>query len=233
MSALLVHRGSLTDIVCALQLGWASIEILHARTSSEALRVVEACRPEIVVIDMREGSIDLAREIRRRSNAVVVAVSPLYRESELIAAVEAGCDDYMQIPVSAPTFVARVRAALRRVTPTGAEQAAVVAACGNLEVDPAGYEARVRGRPLNLTAKEFELLLHLARHSGQVARHESLSRLIWGDDSDLYGPWLRKYIQHLRQKLAEAPHSDVSIVTVPRVGYKLVNGGNRNLPQTA
>ena len=233
MSALLVHRGSLTDIVCALQLGWASIEILHARTSSEALRVVEACRPEIVVIDMREGSIDLAREIRRRSNAVVVAVSPLYRESELIAAVEAGCDDYMQIPVSAPTFVARVRAALRRVAGTGAEQAAVVAACGNLEVDPAGYEARVRGHPLSLTAKEFELLLYLARHSGQVARHESLSRLIWGDDSDLYGPWLRKYIQHLRQKLAEAPHSDVSIVTVPRVGYKLVNGGKKDLPQTA
>lgn len=233
MTALLVHSGSLTDIVCALQLGWASILILHARTSSETLRALEACHPEIVVIDTRSGSIDLAREIRRMSNAVVVAVSPLYRESELIAAVEAGCDDYMQIPVSAPTFVARVRAALRRVAGTDAEQPADVAACGNLEVDPAGYEARVRGRPLNLTAKEFELLLYLARRSGQVARHESLSRLIWGDDSDLYGPWLRKYIQHLRQKLAEAPHSDVSIVTVPRVGYKLVNGGKKNLPQTA
>ena len=115
----------------------------------------------------------------------------------------------------------------------GAEQSAGVAACGNLEVDPAGYEARVRGRPLNLTAKEFELLLYLVRRTGQVARHESLSRLIWGDDSDLYGPWLRKYIQHLRQKLAEAPPSNVSIVTVPRVGYKLVDGGKKNLPQTA
>lgn len=233
MTALLVHSGSLTDIVCALQLGWASIEIVHARTPFETVRALEACHPEIVVIDTRVGSIDLAREIRRRSNAVVVAVSPVYRESELIAAVEAGCDDYMQIPVSAATFVARVRAALRRVTGTGGERAAEVTACGNLEVDPAGYEARVRGQPLSLTAKEFELLLYLARHSGQVARHESLSRLIWGDDSDLYGPWLRKYIQHLRQKLAEAPHSDVSIVTVPRVGYKLVNGGKKDLPQTA
>ncbi len=228
MTALLVHCGSLTDVVCALQLGWASIEILHARTSSETLRAVDACHPEIVVIDTRDGSIDLARQVRQRSSAVVVAVSPVYSESELIAAVEAGCDDYMQIPVSAPTFVARVRAALRRVTGTAAEQATEIAACGDLEVDPAGYEARVRGRPLNLTAKEFELLLYLARRSGQVARHESLSRLIWGDDSDMYGPWLRKYVQHLRQKLAEAPDAGVTIVTVPRVGYKLVKADARS-----
>jgi two-component system response regulator MtrA len=209
-------------------LGWASIEILHARTSAETLRALETGHPEIVVIDTRDGSIDLARQIRQRSNAVVVAVSPLYSESELIAAVEAGCDDYMQIPVSAPTFVARVRAALRRVTVKDVEQPADVAACGDLEVDPAGYEARVRGRPLNLTAKEFELLLYLAKRSGQVARHESLSRLIWGDDSDLYSPWLRKYVQHLRQKLAEAPDAGVTIVTVPRVGYKLVKADVRS-----
>ena len=232
MTALLVHSGSLTDIASALRLGWASIEILHARNSFEALQTLKSLQPDIVVIDTRDGSIDLARKIRGKSNAVIVAASPLYDESELISAVEAGCDDYIQLPVSAPTFVARVRAALRRVTGATTGQAADVAACGNLEVDPAGYEARVHGRVLRLTAKEFELLLHLVRRSGQVARHESLSRLIWGDDSDLYGPWLRKYIQHLRQKLAEVPHSDVSIVTVPRVGYKLVNGAKK-VPRTA
>jgi two-component system response regulator MtrA len=205
VTALLVHSGSLKDIVCALQLGWAGIEILHARTSSETLRAVDACHPEIVVIDTRDGSIDLARQIRQRSAAVVVAVSPVYSESELIAAVEAGCDDYMQIPVSAPTFVARVRAALRRVTGAGAEQSEEVAACGDLEVDPAGYEARVRGRPLNLTAKEFELLLYLARRSGQVARHESLSRLIWGDDCDLYSPWLRSTSSTCGRNLPRRP----------------------------
>lgn len=195
---------------------------------------MERRHADIVVIDTREeGSVDLAREIRRESNAVIVAVSPLYDESELIAVVEAGCDDYMQIPVSALTFVARVRAALRRATAAPAAQRPEVAACGHLEVDPGCYEARVRGRLLQLTAKEFELLLHLVRHRGQVARHEALSKLIWGDDGDLYGPWLRKYIQHLRRKLAEAPHSDVSIVTVPKVGYKLVNGGKKDLPQSA
>jgi DNA-binding response OmpR family regulator len=223
----------LVDIECALQLGWASIEVLHAHSPSEAIRLLQGRRTDIVVIETREGSTDLAREIRRVSSAVIVAVSRRYEESELIAAVEAGCDDYMQLPVSPATFVARVRAALRRVTSASAEVPSTVAACGSLELDPAGYEARVRGRRLNLTAKEFELLLHLVRHSGQVARHEALSRLIWGDDGDLYGPWLRKYIQHLRQKLADAPRSDVSIVTVPKVGYKLVNGGKRDLPQTA
>lgn len=229
MTALLVHTGSLTDIECALKLGWASIEIVHATSSSDAVRCLDRCRPRIVVIDTRTGGVGLAREVRGRSDAVVVAVSPAYDETELVAAVDAGCDDYMQVPVSAATFIARVRAALRRSADSAAQVPDTVV-CGNLEVDPAGYEARVRGRTLDLTAKEFELLLYMAKHSGQVARHDSLSRLIWGDDRDLYAPWLRKYIQHLRQKLAGMPHSDVAIVTVPRVGYKLVQerqGRNR------
>lgn len=229
MTALLVHTGSLTDVVCALQLGWANIEIVHATSPSDAVRSLERRPARIVVIDTRTGGVGLARELRRSSNAVVVAVSPAYDESELVAAVDAGCDDYMQMPVSAPTFIARVRAALRRAA-VSAPPVPDVTVCGNLEIDSTGYEARVRGRLLNLTAKEFELLLYLAKHTGQVARHDSLSRLVWGDDGDLYAPWLRKYIQHLRQKLADAPHSHVAIVTVPRVGYKLVEdcpGGKR------
>jgi DNA-binding response OmpR family regulator len=225
MTALVVHGGGLTDIVCALQLGWANVEIAHARTPAEALRTLAARQPEIIVIDASDGSFDLARKARTQTNAVIVAISSRYSESDLISAVEAGCDDYMEASVSPATFVARVRAALRRVR-VGHSAPGDIAACGNLEVDPAGYEARVAGKLLRLTAKEFELLLYLAKRSGQVARHESLSRLIWGDDSDLYGPWLRKYVQHLRQKLSEAPDSDVTIVTVPRVGYKLVQGGN-------
>jgi DNA-binding response OmpR family regulator len=231
MTALLVHTGGLRDLVCALQLGWANIEIVHASTPDETHRALATQRPDIIAIDTSDGSFELAREVRRRTSAVVVAVSSRYSESALISAVEAGCDDYMEASASAPTFVARVRAAVRRVNNSPSAPPADIAACGNLEVDPAGYEARVAGKLLRLTAKEFELLLYLAKRSGQVARHETLSKLIWGEDSDLYGPWLRKYVQHLRQKLAEVPQSDVSIVTVPRVGYKLV--GQMNGPTEA
>jgi DNA-binding response OmpR family regulator len=233
MTALLVHSGSLTDVECALQLGWASIEILHASLPAQAMRLLETSRPSIVVIDTSYGGLCLAREVRRRSNAVIVAVAARYEESELIAAVEAGCDDYMQLPVSPTTFVARVRAALRRVTKPPDGEQPDVAACGSLRLDPACYEASVRGCLLHLTAKEFELLLHLTRHSGQVSRHEALAELIWGDDSEMYSPWLRKYIQHLRHKLAEAPDSDVAIVTVPRVGYKLVSGASTGVRKTS
>lgn len=229
MTAVLVHcgePGGLRDIVFALQLGWGSMEILHASCPSRAVQLLAASRPEIVVVDISDGCLDRVKELRRHSpQSVIVAVSSHYEESDLIGAVEAGCDDYMQIPVSPATFVARVRAALRRTAGPPAQEPGGVARCGNLEIDPARYEVRVAGRSVRLTAKEFDLLLYLARRNGQVARHEALSRLIWGEDGELYEPWVRKYIHNLRQKLAEVPHAGVAIVTVPRVGYKLVVAG--------
>jgi len=224
MIALLVHGGALNDVVSALQLGWARIDLLHARTREQSLHLLRTSKPDIVVLSAGEANLDIAREMREVSDAVIVAVSPDYEESELITAVEAGCDDYMEAPVQPTPFVARVRAALRRARKSAPQPR--VAVCGGLEVDPKRYEATINGRSLSLTPKEFDLLLYLAEHNGEVARRESLSRLIWADGSDLYAPWLRKYIQHLRRKLADAPRSDVSIVTVPRVGYKLVSNGH-------
>jgi DNA-binding response OmpR family regulator len=140
-----------------------------------------------------------------------------------VAAVEAGADDYMQVPVSSALFVARARAALRRAFRfNDAEER--VATCGDLQVDPARHEASVNGRCLRLTATEFKLLLYMARRGGRVARNESLRNLIWGGDAEVYGPCLRKYIQHLRRRLEEIPDCTISIVTVSRVGYKLMNG---------
>ena len=78
MTALLVHSGSLTDVECALQLGWASIEILHASLPTQAIRLLETSRPSVVVIDTGDGGLRLAKEVRRRSNAVIVAVSSRY-----------------------------------------------------------------------------------------------------------------------------------------------------------
>ncbi len=228
MRALLVHDGGLEDVVCALRVGWPSVGVLHAGTRRQALESVRRSSPDLIIVDTEMasvGELELLCEVRRLTEAVIIALSREYDEAELVAAVEAGCDDYMQVPVSPASFVARVRAVVRRARMSVEDEQA--ASWGDLEVDPGRYEARIKGQRLRLTATEFKMLLYLARRGGRVATHESLCSVIWGEDADVYASWLRKYIQHLRQKLADVPYCEIAITTVPRVGYKLVAGGGQ------
>ncbi len=229
MRALLLHDGGLEDVVCALQVGWPSVDVLHAGTRKQALESARRCSPDLIVIDTElasTGETELLCELRRLTEAVIIAVTREYDEGELVAAVEAGFDDYMQVPVSPASFVARVRAVLRRVK-LSVDRDEDAASWGDLEVDPGRYEARIKGQRLRLTATEFKMLLYLARRGGRVATHESLCGVIWGREADVYSSWLRKYIQHLRRKLADVPFCETAIITVPRVGYKLVTGGGQ------
>ena len=230
MRALLVHgrAGVGQELFAALRLGWAGMEIMQAHTGQQALECVQKLPLDLIVIDTDLPDIDwlhLLREIRLVSGAVAIALSRQFSEGELMVAVEAGADDYVQVPVSSTLFMARVQASLRRAYrfANGEECAATY---GNLEVDPTRYEARVNGQCLKLTATEFKILLYMARRGGRVVRNESLRNLIWGEDAEVYGPCLRKYIQHLRRRLEGVPDGKMSIVTVPKVGYKLMNGHN-------
>ena len=223
MRVLLAYAGELEDVACALRVAWPHAEILHIQSRAQVLQAVESLAPSLVVIDAAGPGSDLrlVRETRRLTDAVIVVLTPEYGETGLLEAVDAGADDYMQRPVRPITFIARVRASLRRagLSPDGGE--AEVVSWGDLEMDPARFQARLAGRSFHLPAREFRILLQLARSGGRVVAHETLSRLVWGEDADLYGAWLRKYIQHIRQKLAEVPSAGVTVVTVPKIGYKL------------
>jgi DNA-binding response OmpR family regulator len=213
-------------LLAALRLGWAGAEIAQSQSGQQALEHIQNCAPDLIVVDTDVpdiGWIDLLREIRHLSDCVTMVLSRQFSESELMVAVEAGADDYVQVPVSSTLFTARVQAALRRAHrfADGEEGAATY---GNLEVDPTRYEARVNGQRLKLTATEFKILLYMTKRGGRVVRNESLRNLVWGEDAEVYGPCLRKYIQHLRRRLEGVPDGKMSIITVPKVGYKLMNG---------
>ena len=227
MNAVVVGGGGVAeDLAVALRLAWAGMEIVHARTGRQAHEYVQKSSPDLVVIDAELPDTDwlhLVPEIRRLSGGVIIALSRQFSDSELMAAVEAGADDYMQVPLSSTQFMARVQAALHRAHRFASDEEGV-ATYGALEVDPTRYEARVNGQCLKLTATEFKILLYMARRGGRVVRNESLRNLVWGEDAEVYGPCLRKYIQHLRRRLEEIPDGKTSIVTVPKVGYKLMNG---------
>ena len=232
MKALVLEGGGggVRDVTSALHTGWEGAVVAHSRMERQALELCRRLRPDVIVFDA-EGSdsqwLGLVREARETSSAAIIVISTEYNESDLIEAVEAGADDYLPAPINRSIFVAKVRAALRRI-PTLAPQESSPVSCGELTLDPDRHEAGISGRPLPLTASEFDLLLHLARRNGLVARKEALCSVIWGEDGQVYAANLRKHIEHLRRKLSEVPGSTVSIVTLPKVGYRLIEDDRSN-----
>lgn len=221
MDALLVHTASADDVECAIRLGWDGAVIRHAASPLEALRQVAERVPGLIVIDKSSDEycpLALTRELREVTESVVVITTREYDEFQLAAAVDAGADDYLPVPVNPAIFVPRIRAAARRAARVGDPTINL----GKLAVDASRHQVQVDGRDIHLAASEFKVLVELARLEGRVATRDLLASAIWGDEHASYRAWLRKYIQSLRRRVCDAPGSDIDIVTVPKVGYKLI-----------
>ncbi len=224
MDALIIHSGGLEDVESSIRLGWDSITVRHSDSRAEVRRLILDRVPDLIVIDaaLSDGyPLALAREVRDTVDSVIVIATSEFDEYQLVTAVDAGADDYVSIPINPALFVPRIRAALRRKSV--AERAREVPIrCGGLEINPAKHDVQIAGQCFSLPDSEFRVLVELMRSVDFVVSKDVLSDVIWGDGQDIYGPWLRKYIQSLRRKICDQPGSDVQIVTIPKVGYKLV-----------
>jgi DNA-binding response OmpR family regulator len=220
MDALLVHTSSADDVECAIRLGWDGAVIRHAKSPLEALRQVADRTPVLIAIDKSDDfcPLELTRQLREVTDSVVVITTRDYDEYQLAAAVDAGADDYLPVPVNPAIFVPRIRAAARRAGHVSDARISL----GKLAVDSSRHQVQVAGHDIHLAASEFKVLVELVRLEGRVATRDVLASAIWGDEHASYRAWLRKYIQSLRRRVCDAPGSDIDIVTVPRVGYKLV-----------
>jgi DNA-binding response OmpR family regulator len=137
-------------------------------------------------------------------------------ETDVIAALEAGADDYLVKPFGTAVLVARIRAALRRSTPTDAPDALLRA--GVLSLSPGRRQAWLQGQALDLPDKEFALLEALVRHPGRIITRASVMRDVWGSEGSVTKKALDATMRRLRQKLGD---SGASIVTVRGVGFRL------------
>jgi DNA-binding response OmpR family regulator len=194
--------------------------VLEAGEGEQALAMVEAERPDVVILDLMLPGIDgfeCCRQIRKTSGVPVLVVSARSDVSDVVEGLEAGADDYITKPFAVPELAARLRA-LRRRTATNRTAPTRV---GDLEVNPAEGTTTVNGESTHLTKTEFRLLCALAESPGRVFGREELLREVW--DYDFFGDTriVDVHVGRVRRKLESDPANPRYLVTVRGLGYKL------------
>lgn len=198
------------------------VETVH--DGAEGLDRALADPPELVVLDVMLPSLDgfaVCQRIRAVAPVPVIMLTARGEEADRIVGLELGADDYVSKPFSPRELTARVKAVLRRaaggMAATPAE--AVLLRAGDLEVDTVAHEARLSGELVALTAREFELLVHLMRHPRRAFRREQLLEQVWGfthgDTSTV-----TVHVRRLREKIEPDPARPRHIRTVWGVGYR-------------
>lgn len=195
---------------------------VHVATSGrEGLARVSDLSPDLMILDVNlpdmEG-FEVVREVRRFSNMPVLMLTGRVESTAIVSGLDSGADDYLTKPFKTDELMARVRALLRRVPPTDQP---VTAADGQLEIDTKTRTVRVRGEKVDLTPTEYQLLLLLAHHPGEVLDHRTLLQRVWGDEYINDTAYLKVYIWHLRRKLEQNPHDPKVVMTEWGVGYRL------------
>ncbi|MEZ5816601.1 MAG: response regulator transcription factor [Hyphomicrobiaceae bacterium] len=201
-------------------------DVTSAADGRQALRAVAAEALDAVLLDLGLPDVDgkeVITGIRRMSDVPVIVLSARDRESEKIAALDLGADDYVNKPFSIGEMLARLRSVLRRRPVQGLDEPEVHA-LGDIKIDSGSHRVTRGGQVVHLTPKEFELLALLARHADRVLTHRQILEKIWGPAHTNDTQYLRVYIGQLRQKLEADPAEPRIILTEPGIGYRVIGG---------
>jgi DNA-binding response OmpR family regulator len=196
---------------------------LEAGDGDRARELVEQESPALVVLDVMLPGTDgltLCRWIRSTSDLPVILLTARGEEADRIVGLELGADDYVTKPFSPRELAARVRTVLRRAsTPGGSVQRVEL---DGLSIDAATREVSKAGRPLTLTAREFDLLWFLASHPRRVFSRSQLMDRVWGYESAVDTGTVTVHVRRLREKIEDDPSKPTRLETVWGVGYRLV-----------
>jgi two-component system, OmpR family, KDP operon response regulator KdpE len=218
-------EGALRDFI-SRNLQARGFTVLQASNGLEAMGVWETEQPDLLILDVmmpRMEGLEVCRRVRESSRVPIIVLTALDAESDKVAALDLGADDYLTKPFGVEELLARVRAALRRsqwVAPRPPGPGKQV--FGELEVDLDGHTVRRTGVEVHLTPTEFALLAQLVTNPGKLLTHRTLLQRVWGAEYGDEAEYLRVFIGRLRRKLEREPSHPEYLVTEPGVGYKFV-----------
>ena len=213
-------------LAAALRRDGFDVEV--ARTATDAVELGRKLAPDLVLLDLMlpDGSgFDVCRELMRLTDVPVIMLTARSDESDRIAGLELGADDYIVKPFSAREVIARVRAVLRRAGQRPANAGQDPLDIAGLRLDPERRQATLEEKPLELSRKEFELLERLMRAAGSVVTREQLIEDVW--DMNWFGSTktLDVHVSSLRKKLGDDPSTPRLIHTVRGVGFRFTARG--------
>ncbi len=204
----------------------AGFEVLVAGDGEAALAGARRTRPALVVLDLglpdRDG-LDVIRELRRSSSVPIVILTARGDESDRLVGLELGADDYVVKPFSPKELVARVRAVLRR-SEAAAQGVTEIIRVGDVEVDVPRMRISVGGRPVDLTATEFQLVATMARQPGRVFTRSQLLDAVHGVAFESYERAIDAHVKNVRKKIEPVPGRPRYLLTVHGVGYRFADG---------
>jgi DNA-binding response OmpR family regulator len=198
-------------------------EVETAADGQAALDAFEATRPELVVLDLmlpRVNGLEVFRRIRSRNGAAVIMLTARGEETDRVVGLELGADDYIAKPFSPREVVARVRAVLRRTRTATEVRGDEVLRYGELEIVPGTRQVTVRGRSVDLTPLEFDLLHFLASSPRTVFNRLQLVDELWDVSYDGDPSTVTVHIRRLREKIERDPSDPRHLITVWGVGYR-------------
>ena len=202
-------------------------EVDQAATGEAALILAASHHPDLVVLDLGLPGIDgleVINGLRGWSSVPIVVLSVREREADKVAALDAGADDYVTKPFGMDELLARLRAALRRATPGGKEEAVVTTP--DFTVDLAAKRVNRDSKEVRLTPTEWEIVEILVRSEGRLVTQRQLLKAVWGPQYEKETNYLRVYLAQIRRKLEPAPSQPRYFLTEPRIGYRFEPGAD-------
>ena len=195
-----------------------------AGNGEEGLALAAAGKPDLIILDLSlpdMDGIEVCRQLRVWTQTPVIVLSVRESESDKVAALDHGADDYLTKPFGIDELLARIRVALRHAAQTQTKQKAVITA-GLLEIDLVGFTVKRAGVEVKLTATEFKLLAYLAANAGRVLTHRSILTNVWDPADADHVEYLRVFIRQLRKKLEDNPEEPQHILNEPGIGYRFI-----------
>lgn len=197
--------------------------VIDASTGREGIDLAAAERPVLIILDLGLPDISgaaVCREIRAWCSAPIIVLSARHSDTEKVAMLDAGADDYVTKPFSTAELQARVRAQIRRAAMTEPANGTGVLEAGDLRVDLVRRTLTRAGAPVHLTPTEWDLLRAFVKYAGRTLTHQQIFREVWGRAAGDAQTYLRVHIANLRRKIEADPVRPTFILTEPGVGYR-------------